>query len=55
MTDYIEGSGKFGVKIKFAGGGSTTYYYEDKATQDRNFSRIKKEVTKNDKVSKKNR
>lgn len=54
MTKHNEGNGEYGVQVKYAGGGTTTFYYETKQERDRNFSRIKKEVRKADKVSKKN-
>jgi hypothetical protein len=55
MTNYIEGSGKYGVLVKWSQGGTTTYYYEDNVTRNRNFARIKSEVGSKEKVSKKNR
>lgn len=55
MANITQGKGKYGVCVKYAGGGMTTWFYEDRVTRDRNFKRIKKEVTKQDKVSKQDR
>lgn len=55
MKNIIEGAGNYGVVVKWSGGGTTTYYYQDDSTRNSAFKRIKKEVSKQDKVSKKNR
>lgn len=55
MANIVEGKGKYGVLIKWGDGGTTTYYFEDKAVRNQRFSVIKGEVGGKDKVSKKDR
>lgn len=55
MANIVQGSGNYGVIIKWNGGGTTTYYYKDNSTRNSAFKRIKGEVTNKDKVSKKDR
>ena len=55
MTNIVDGSGKYGVFIKWNGGGTTTHFFPEKATRDSNFKRIKVEVGKQGRVSKKDR
>jgi hypothetical protein len=50
-----EGNGKYGVMVRYSGGGTTTYFFQDRAMRDKAFKRIKGEVTKDDKVMKKDR
>lgn len=55
MAKYAEGTGKFGVQVKYSGGGTSTFYFETKSERNTNFNRIKREVTSKDKVTKKDR
>lgn len=55
MAKMSEGTGNYGVEVKYSGGGTTTFWFTDDTKRSTAFARIKTEVTKRDKVKKKNR